>query len=159
MLEELEHLLPNFDSLCSHVRCFAHTLNLTAKSTLGQFEVKKNNDGKPDSYLIDNAEHHLLLLAQDIEIDNTEARVLDIEQNGVGEKDDIEGLFDAVEGMTEQERVEWKDTVRPIRSVLVKVHNIFTLTYSGTHLFVRRAKSHSRLSTLPLCFSHVGVRH
>ncbi|KAJ3756100.1 hypothetical protein EV360DRAFT_28184, partial [Lentinula raphanica] len=38
MVEELEYLLPNFQGKLSHVRCFAHTVNLTAKGVLRPFE-------------------------------------------------------------------------------------------------------------------------
>ncbi|KAJ3963861.1 hypothetical protein EV361DRAFT_982852, partial [Lentinula raphanica] len=38
MVDELAVLLPNFYGRESHVRCFAHTLNLTAKGVLRPFE-------------------------------------------------------------------------------------------------------------------------
>ncbi|KAJ3754844.1 hypothetical protein EV360DRAFT_30283, partial [Lentinula raphanica] len=38
MVDELSSLLPNFSGKNSHVRCFAHTLNLTAKGVLWPFE-------------------------------------------------------------------------------------------------------------------------
>ncbi|KIY60751.1 hypothetical protein CYLTODRAFT_326930, partial [Cylindrobasidium torrendii FP15055 ss-10] len=37
LMEELEELLDNFGGMKFYVRCFAHTLNLTAKATLCQF--------------------------------------------------------------------------------------------------------------------------
>ncbi|KAJ3965397.1 hypothetical protein EV361DRAFT_756593, partial [Lentinula raphanica] len=41
MVDELSSLLPNFSEKNSHVRCFAHTLNLTAKGVLWPFESTK----------------------------------------------------------------------------------------------------------------------
>ncbi|KAE9385641.1 hypothetical protein BT96DRAFT_742300, partial [Gymnopus androsaceus JB14] len=37
MFEELVKLLPDFCGLNAHVRCFAHTVNLTAKGVLHPF--------------------------------------------------------------------------------------------------------------------------
>ncbi|KAJ3832491.1 hypothetical protein F5878DRAFT_646736, partial [Lentinula raphanica] len=41
MIDELEFLLPNFPGQKAHVRCFAHTVNLTAKGVLRPFEPVK----------------------------------------------------------------------------------------------------------------------
>ncbi|KAJ3816596.1 hypothetical protein F5880DRAFT_1455608, partial [Lentinula raphanica] len=38
MIDKLEILLPEFMGKLSHVRCFAHTVNLTAKGVLRPFE-------------------------------------------------------------------------------------------------------------------------
>ncbi|KAJ3816467.1 hypothetical protein F5880DRAFT_1451145, partial [Lentinula raphanica] len=38
MFPELAELLPNFSGPEAHVRCFAHTINLTAKGILKPFE-------------------------------------------------------------------------------------------------------------------------
>ncbi|KAE9384408.1 hypothetical protein BT96DRAFT_765972, partial [Gymnopus androsaceus JB14] len=38
MFEELVELLPNFPGKNAHVRCFSHTVNLTAKGVLRPFE-------------------------------------------------------------------------------------------------------------------------
>ncbi|KAE9386604.1 hypothetical protein BT96DRAFT_747099, partial [Gymnopus androsaceus JB14] len=38
MVGKLSKLLPAFPGLAAHVRCFAHTINLTAKGVLCPFE-------------------------------------------------------------------------------------------------------------------------
>ncbi|KIY62423.1 hypothetical protein CYLTODRAFT_335045, partial [Cylindrobasidium torrendii FP15055 ss-10] len=38
LMEELERQLDEFEGIKFYVRCFAHTLNLTAKATLRQFD-------------------------------------------------------------------------------------------------------------------------
>ncbi|KAF9059141.1 hypothetical protein BDP27DRAFT_1145882, partial [Rhodocollybia butyracea] len=38
MLEELAKILPNFGGLNTYVRCFSHTVNLTARGVLRPFE-------------------------------------------------------------------------------------------------------------------------
>lgn len=48
LMDSLEILLRehNFCGRARRVRCFAHTLNLTAKATIRQFEKKKGNKKK-----------------------------------------------------------------------------------------------------------------
>jgi len=114
MIEELQFLLPSFPGRRAHIRCYAHTINLTAKGVLRPFEPKKpkKNDKNGDR---DGDE------ADDIEREELEAELKDLEENGVQDDDDDDGFVDVVAAMSEEERDEWEVAVTPVRNALTKV--------------------------------------
>lgn len=71
--------------------------------------------------LLTEGEKELLKLAEDIEYDELEARLLDVGENGVQDDDEYDDLPDLVDAMTEQARTEWADNVMPVRTALLKV--------------------------------------
>lgn len=118
MFEELAKILPTFAGLNAHVRCFAHTVNLTAKGVLRPFEPRKPKPGASDAD-IEAAE--LAGLADDAGLEELRAELRDLEENGAQERDDLEGFVEVLDEMTEEEREEWNEAVQPLRSALVKV--------------------------------------
>jgi hypothetical protein len=139
MMDTLRILLREygFRGQARHVRCFAHTLNLTAKATICQFERKigkkktrKDNNDDPD---FDN----LLLLEAvvadeecDDEWDNADEDLdeipglIDIDDDDDGAEEaakDEEEIINVFETLTVDEQERWKVEVKPIRSALHKV--------------------------------------
>ena len=65
MVEELEDRLTKFSTV-NRMHCFAHILNLVAKSLLKQFDVKPSKKKDND---LNNNERSLLKMAKDIEVE------------------------------------------------------------------------------------------
>jgi hypothetical protein len=116
MIEVLEGLLENFDGQASWTRCFAHILNLVAKTTIKQFDVPK---GKADEAL-DAAEKELRDLAEGVDVEEIMTRA-ETPLNEDEEPDDVDGLVDERDALDEEERQELDESVRPVRLVLTKV--------------------------------------
>ncbi|KAF5364882.1 hypothetical protein D9757_015275 [Collybiopsis confluens] len=121
MLAELPKLLPNFPGLKAHVRCFAHTINLTAKGILKPFEVCKgtaDGDGVPDK----------------VSLEELQAKLMDIRE-GNTDHDNEDGFAEVLNTMSNTERQEWGDAVKPIHSALYKCRKIaFKIINSSTLL-------------------------
>lgn len=114
MVEKLGELIPWFPGLAGHVRCFAHTINLTAKGVLRPFEPKKVKEGVEEG-------DELEAIARDTEVEELQAELKDLEDNGDQSKDDLEGFVDVLKEMSEEERQEWHQSVKPVRGALIKV--------------------------------------
>lgn len=118
MIAELAELVSEFPGQANRTRCFAHILNLVAKSVIKQFDVPKAG---ADAAL-DEAAQALHELAGGID-DEEEAREGE-EVPGVDDDeldDDEDGLVDEREEMSEVEREKFDETVQPVRLMLVKV--------------------------------------
>jgi len=137
-MDSLEILLAEygFRGHARRVRCFAHTLNLTAKATLRQFEKKKGNKKKctdDDNETPDFDELPLLEPLADSEDSDS-----DVDDNDLPELEELSESIDEEEGeeraardeeeivnvfqtMTNEEQERWKAEVKPIRSALHKV--------------------------------------
>src|SRR6266567_2301250 len=63
MVEHLATLLEGFPGAANQTRCFAHILNLVAKSVLRQFEAPKEKGGK----VIDHAARELAAVFGELE--------------------------------------------------------------------------------------------
>ncbi|KAJ3817784.1 hypothetical protein F5880DRAFT_1511492 [Lentinula raphanica] len=108
MVDELSSLLSNFLGKNSHVRCFAHTLNLTAKGILRPFEFTKgqgvsNNAG-------DN----------DMEREELISELHNLEEEGDRGRDNLKGFVNALDEMDAEERATWQNDVAPLKSALFK---------------------------------------
>jgi hypothetical protein len=115
MIDALAGLLVAFPGSANRTRCFTHILNLVVKVILRQFDVPKAKAGEA----LDAASQALADLAGDIDMEE-EA----MDGGGDGDDDDVdedEGWFDPRNGMSQEEREELDDSVRPVRLVLVKV--------------------------------------
>ena len=120
MSDELDHMLTKYSPV-NRTRCFAHILNLVAKSLLKQFDVKQ--DDKKDD-LTDN-EQDLLELAGDIEQEElTMVQEKDDADDESEEDDGLEGWVDEVEALTLEEWENLENSIRPVKKMLVKVKNI-----------------------------------
>ena len=131
LCEHLDDHLSAFDS-ANRTCCFAHILNLVAKSLLKQFDVKKkkndshdetNDDDDRDPQVSDE-EHDLLDLADSVDAEElTMAQENDIGDEDEVEEDDEDGWVDELEALTEKEWENLKVILRPVSKMLIKVSN------------------------------------
>lgn len=112
MLDELITRLPNFKGTKAHVRCFSHTVNLTAKGVLRPFEPAKPVAGDGSQPPVS---------PEDIGLDELYTELRDIEENGNQGADNVDGFVEVLQEMTEAEREQWKEDVEPVRTALFKV--------------------------------------
>jgi hypothetical protein len=127
MIEHLAVLLETFPGAPNQTRCFAHILNLVAKTVLRQFEApKKGKAGKA----VDGKE-----LAAEIEGDDDKASESgtidgdeydDVDDDVVDDDDD--GLPDEQEEWSEEELSSFKESVKPVQLVLTKVSQFIQKT-------------------------------
>lgn len=118
MATELEDMLTKFSPVnCTH--CFAHILNLVAKSLLKQFDVKKDDKKEED---LNNDEQTLLAMAGDIEQEEMiSAQEQDDADSKVEDDDDLEGWVDEVEALSAEEQENLNESIWPVKKMLVKV--------------------------------------
>lgn len=103
MFPALVPKLPNFRGKKAHVRCFSHSVNLTAKGVLRPFEPVKSTEKAPDNLQVG--------------FDELNAELEKIEES----EDDTEGFVEVLEEMSDKEREEWERNVKPVRTALFKV--------------------------------------
>jgi hypothetical protein len=121
MIEELENSLTGFSAV-NHT-CFAHILNLVAKSLLKQFDVKP--DKKNDDDDLNDDERSLLDMAGDIEAEERiTAQEMDDDDGEIDDDDDDDGWVDEVEALTLEERKNLEESIRPVKKTLVKVRSV-----------------------------------
>lgn len=124
MIDALEESgdLPNFDGARARVRCFLHILNLVAKSIIRQFDTKASKEEKTQE---DQEEAELEELARELEGYDTDPSASEVANNepgsGGADVDDPDDEFDATGEMTEAERAQFEQDVRPVKLVLGKV--------------------------------------
>jgi len=112
MVSELEILVPGFAGFRHHICCFLYILNLVVQSMMKQFDLRKTASELPNS-------EEMEALLEDIEDDEEEA------ENKLAEDeepfDNIDGFVDVVDNMSDDEREEIMEALRPARLVLAKV--------------------------------------
>jgi hypothetical protein len=128
MIEHLAVLLDTFPGAPNQTRCFAHILNLVAKSVLRQFEApKKKNpmDGKEVNAGVEEVEGN-----GDDNVDNAACESGTVDGDESDDIDDVDddivdddedGLPDELEELSEEELSSVKASVKPVRDVLTKV--------------------------------------
>ena len=121
MIDEMAVRLENFEGSFHRVRCFAHVINLVAKSLLRQFDVQKARKSDATG-VVDEDVAALLALAEGM--DEDEAVVVEERRQEEGEEgpfeDDAEWV-DEIAGMTAEEREEFEVELRPVKLVIAKV--------------------------------------
>ena len=128
MIEHLSTLIESFPGAANQTRCFAHILNLVAKSILCQFNVPKKKEGKED---LDDAT-------------NTLEEESDADEDDV---DDENGLGRDHDGMSEEEMAELEESLTPIQLMLTKVRG-FKLSILPKLIFHSFVQLPTRLRTL-----------
>ena len=122
MIDKLAELLKHFPGAANRTRCFAHILNLVAKSVIRQFDVAK---GEADGAL-SSAEKALQDLADGVDLEDLVAQgEEEVEDDEIEEDRNEEGWIDEREELTEMQRDELDELTRPVKLVLVKVSTIF----------------------------------
>ncbi len=118
MVEELAQRIPSFSGQTSHVRCFAHVINLVAKSLLKQFDSPKCQNGNTDGN--DGSDFLFPELADDIDLEDEDAQ----SDPELVSKDNTEGLVDVLADMDIDERKAFELEIMPIRTALAKVSTL-----------------------------------
>lgn len=117
MVAHLSDILNSFPGATNQTCCFAHTLSITAKAILKQFDIPK---GKNDEVL-EVAAQAFVDLAK--ELDNEEQLAQETQEI----KDDdsnnkpLDNWVDFCEGLTDQELRELDVSVQPMWLMLIKV--------------------------------------
>jgi hypothetical protein len=129
MIEELGDLIPAFAGEASRTRCFAHIINLIAKSVIKQFDIPKAKTGEA----LDNAITELVALAGEIELEEQATRD-SANEGDDAEDDNVDDWVDERVEMSEEEKQELDDALQPVRRVLVKVSSFQVVTCLSTKL-------------------------
>ncbi len=120
MIDELARVLPSFAGAPNRVRCFTHVLNLVAKSLIRQFDAEVDKDEAAD----DADERELAELAAGLEAEEAATRASsaaeDVDEGGSGD-DDPDDEFDALEELSDDEKAQFLEDIRPVKLVLAKV--------------------------------------
>lgn len=131
MIDDMTDLVEVFPGKANQTRCFAHILNLVAKTVIKVFDApkkKKSAEGGNDN--VNDAEAMLAKLAQGIELEEREMRA-SIDSDGADNDDD--GLKDEIALLSPEEWTEFEETIVPVRLVIVKVSNFSYVGASITH--------------------------
>jgi hypothetical protein len=117
MIDHLSSIVEDFPGSANQTRCFSHTLNLSAKAILKQFDIPKaKSDG-----VLDEATQALAELAEDLDLEErVEQETREIEEDG-GEDEPLHTWDNFREGLADDEIRELEESVQPVRSMLVKV--------------------------------------
>ncbi|KIL55208.1 hypothetical protein M378DRAFT_201116 [Amanita muscaria Koide BX008] len=122
MIEELPALLTEFAGQTSRTRCFAHIINLVAKSIISQFDLPKNKKHSNDEHAVNHLEEDLQdleSLAGDIDFEEREERMESQRMEHDGDNED--GWVDERANMSENEVTDLEWQLLPARRVLTKV--------------------------------------
>ena len=139
MVEHLATLIDTFPGAANQTWCFAHILNLVAKSVLRQFEAPKTKGGDK---LMGEAARELAAVFNELnDEDEAEGSESGGNEAGSGNDDKLEddnmvdndedGLPDERDEMEEEELETLEDSVKPIQHVLTKVSQ-FKLLFEKT---------------------------
>ena len=122
MIDTLSELLEHFPGAAHRTRCFAHILNLVAKSVIRQFDVAK---GQADGALSD-AEKALQDLADGVDLEDLVVQgEEEVKDDDIEDNRNEEGWIDERDELTEIQRDELDELTRPVKLVLVKVSPVF----------------------------------
>ena len=128
MVSEMEKLLTEFLEV-KRTHCFAHILNLIAKSLLKQFDMKQKTEED-----LTNDKRKLLDLTGNIEEEeNTTAMENDTGDEDTADKDDMDGWVNEMDHLTAAEKQDLEESIKPVRVVLVKVKVNNKLTNLAHH--------------------------
>lgn len=139
MIETLGVNVAAFEGAIGHVRCFAHVVNLVAKSMLRQFDVPKARAAQE----INEEDRALYELAGDGEDDapaalDGEGADIPVEGGDIFDPlsplnaDNEDGWVDEIAAMTDEERAQFQERVRPVRMTLTKVCEFQLAEYDNT---------------------------
>lgn len=156
MVQELTELLDKFPGAANQTWCFVHTLSISPKSVLKQFNVPKKKDGE----IFDEAAQALADLAKEIGYEEWVECETQESEDDKEENHPLNAWADFQDGMTEQEKMDLKLSVQPVRSMLVKVSLLIsTLTPHCWHNLLSYASSLSLSRTQLQSSSQHGMAH
>ena len=115
MVEELAKCVMEFPWQANHTHCFAHIINLVAKSLLKQLDLPENKVGSTVS-----AAQDLQEFTEELEIDSASSTAA-MEGPALEDADNTDRFIDEKAGMLEGELEELANSVQLVQLVLVKV--------------------------------------
>jgi hypothetical protein len=118
MVEQLSDDLDSFPGAANQMCCFAHTLSISAKAILKQFDIPK---GQAEEVL-DGAAQAFADLAMDFDFEDRSSQ--GAQEMDEEEEDDepLDSLVDFCEGLNEVELRELDVSIKPpVRTMLIKV--------------------------------------
>lgn len=122
MIDTLSTIIDSFPGATNQTCCFAHTISISAKSILKQFEVPSAKLG----VILDSATQALADLAKELNLEeHTEQDTWETDNN---EPDDqpLDFWVDLHEGLMEEEVDMLNKSTQPAQSMLIKVHLLLT---------------------------------
>lgn len=122
MIERMADLIPGFGGQMTRVRCFAHVLNLVAKSLISQFDVPSESEAKEAA--IDEEElRELRELAEGSEIEEqiTDAQFAAQAGEDGDNADDVDDEVDPMKDLSPEQRARFERDVLPVKLLLAKV--------------------------------------
>jgi hypothetical protein len=134
MIEHLAVLIDTFPGAANQTRCFAHILNLVAKSVLRQFEAPKAKNKKA----VDEAVKELATIFDELDDEAAEIESEKVDGDGSDDvEDDVvddndDGLPDEQDELSEDELLSLAKSVEPIRLMLTKVNPININDWNNT---------------------------
>jgi len=117
MIDHLAELLDDFPGGANQTRCFAHTLSISAKAILKQFDIQKASAGEA----LDEAVSALADMAQEIDLEDRFKQEAWAADDNEGEDQQLGAWEDFRDGLSEEQRKELDVGVQPVRSTLAKV--------------------------------------
>jgi hypothetical protein len=154
MIKELAKHLDLFPGPENQTRCFAHVLNLIAKSIIRQFDVLKAQQNQA----LDESARELQALAGDIDHEE-QATMVGVEIGSDEDEDDnMDGWIDERERMSAKDVEELDESVQPVRFMLVKViQSPLPFRHLLTHISCAKLRTRSR--TLQRSFYPDGLSY
>jgi len=117
--------IDKFEGQECQTRCFAHILNLIAKSIIQQFDIPKAQANK----VFDKATTALIVLAGDIDMEEQKMGVGRDDGNDNDNSENVESWVDKQVDMTVEQLAALNKSVQLVRLMLVKVCIIFYPPY------------------------------
>jgi hypothetical protein len=132
MIAKLSDLLAGFPGAANRSRCFTHVLNLAAKSIIRQYDLPKTQA----NIAMDEAAKELAKLSSELELEEHLSRGMEGENDDDSlADDDSDGWVDENATLTDEERAELDETVKPVRLMLVKVSLFLIAKYYLINIF------------------------
>ncbi|KAF8274193.1 hypothetical protein EI94DRAFT_1562176 [Lactarius quietus] len=118
--------------------CFAHTLSISAKAILKQFDIPKGQGNE----VLDVAAQAFADLAKELNLDEQLAHETQDVKDGEEDDQPLDSWVNFHEGLTEEEVTELDESIQPMRSMLIKLRKMaFALKNSMTLLLLHWYKT------------------
>lgn len=118
MVERLSKTLNSFPGVTNQTRCFVHTLSISAKAILKQFDVLKEQNDK----VLDVAVQAFADLAKVLEIEERSASESQEVEDDEEDDQPLDSWVNLQDGLTKEQLEELDASIQPVRSMLIKVH-------------------------------------
>lgn len=128
MIQYLSTMIDGFPGAANQTRCFAHTINLSAKAILKQFDAPNARPGA----ILTEAAQALADLAKGL--DSEERREREMWEADNEEDAPLDRWVNLREGLTEEEVEELDESTQPVQAMLIKVCQRPVLACADTYM-------------------------